>query len=78
MSMTVAELIDKLRAMPQDMRVVVDGYEGDVDEPVVTEEWVIFDRGFDGQHFQIRGAAKYLLESRAGERQNLVILIGRG
>jgi hypothetical protein len=37
--MTVAELIEKLRAMPQDMRVVVNGYEGDFDEPHIIEGW---------------------------------------
>ena len=30
--MTVGELIAKLQAMPQDARVVVDGYEGGVDD----------------------------------------------
>jgi hypothetical protein len=30
--MTVGELIEKLQAMPQDARVVVDGYEGGVDD----------------------------------------------
>lgn len=31
--MTVRELIEKLQAMPQDVVVVVDGYEGGVEEP---------------------------------------------
>jgi hypothetical protein len=39
MSMTVAELIDKLRAMPQDMRVVVANSEyGGFDDPVLSED----------------------------------------
>lgn len=33
--MTVAELIKILKAYPPKMPVVVDGYEGDFDEPVV-------------------------------------------
>lgn len=41
--MTVGGLIEKLKAMPQDMRVVVDGYEGDYDEPAVGETWVHLD-----------------------------------
>jgi hypothetical protein len=43
--MTVAELIEKLRAMPQDMRVVVDGYEGGFDDPKIFEQVVILDGG---------------------------------
>ena len=31
--MTVAELIEKLKQMPQDMMVVIPGYEGGYDNP---------------------------------------------
>lgn len=31
--MTVAELVEKLRALPQDLPVLVDGYEGGLQDP---------------------------------------------
>ncbi len=35
LTMTVADLIDALKLYPSDMYVVVDGYEGGYDDPVV-------------------------------------------
>ena len=40
--MTVGELIEKLRAYPEDMRVVVDGYEGGYSDPIVAIGGVVF------------------------------------
>lgn len=38
--MTVAELIALLRQYPDDARVVVEGYEGGYDDPIVQTRWV--------------------------------------
>lgn len=43
--MTVAELIEVLRGWPLDARVVVDGYEGGFDDPVVVPRVAGRDRG---------------------------------
>jgi len=40
--MTVAELIEKLKEYPQDLRVVVSGYEGGVDDVGYFEEMDIY------------------------------------
>ena len=39
--MTVADLIEKLKAMPQDLRVVVDGYESGLEDVTDVSEVVI-------------------------------------
>jgi hypothetical protein len=80
--MIVAELINKLRAMPQDMRVVVNGYEGDFDDPNVYEEWVTIDcnEGRDdvgwwmGKHEDVGG---YDEKRRREMGAELVIVISR-
>jgi len=40
--MTIAELIEKLKEYPQDLRVVVRGYEGGVDDVSCFEEMEIY------------------------------------
>jgi len=40
--MTIAELIEKLKEYPQDLRVVVRGYEGGVDDVTYFEEMEIY------------------------------------
>jgi hypothetical protein len=40
--MTIAELIEKLQKYPQDLRVVVRGYEGGVDDVDYVEETEIY------------------------------------
>jgi hypothetical protein len=40
--MTIAELIEKLQNYPQDLRVVVRGYEGGVDDVDYVEETEIY------------------------------------
>jgi hypothetical protein len=75
--MIVSELIDKLKAMPRDMRVVVNGYEGDYDEPNVGETWVHLDR--DGGPYCGCYADAYYdqKEEDAKDRGTLVIVISR-
>lgn len=46
--MTVAELIEKLKCMPQDMMVVIPGYEGGYDNPEVTSSTLIPDSNWNG------------------------------
>jgi hypothetical protein len=80
--MTVAELIDKLRAMPQDMRVVVDGCEGDYDDPIVHPGWAVIDESegkypwylWVGRH---RDVARYDEKRRNEVGAKLVIVIAR-
>lgn len=47
--MTVAELIEKLKCMPQDMMVVIPGYEGGYDNPEVTSSTLIPDSNWNGK-----------------------------
>lgn len=47
--MTVRELIEELSAYEQDARVVVDGYEGGFDEPVIGVTGVSIDFNWDGE-----------------------------
>ena len=48
--MTVAELIEQLKRYPSDMTVVVDGYEGGYDNPVIEPGYVAFDTNWDGKN----------------------------
>lgn len=54
--MTVAELIAKLQEMPQDARVVVDGYEGGLDDASIVQTTLIVlnenEPGIFGPHEQ--------------------------
>ena len=56
--MTVAELIEKLKEYPQDLRVVVRGYEGGVDDVSHFEELEIlldyYDAWYYGKHEEAR------------------------
>ena len=47
--MTVAELIEKLKKMPQDMMVVIPGYEGGYDNPELKRDELIADANWDGK-----------------------------
>ena len=55
--MTVAELIEKLKEYPQDIRVVVRGYEDGVDDVERAEEIEIylnyFDSAYCGEHREV-------------------------
>ena len=55
--MTVAELIEKLKEYPQDLRVVVRGYEGGVNDVSDFEEFEIlldyYDSWYYGKHEEV-------------------------
>jgi hypothetical protein len=55
--MTVAELIEKLKEYPQDLRVVVRGYEGGVNDVSHFEELEIlldyYDAWYYGKHKEV-------------------------
>ena len=46
--MTVAELIEMLKNVPQDSMVVIPGYEGGYDNPSITTEDIIVDQNWNG------------------------------
>lgn len=48
--MTVAELIEKLKAVPQDMMVVIPGYESGYDNPELTSSFLIEDANWNGKN----------------------------
>jgi hypothetical protein len=50
--MTVNELIEQLKNYPSDMIVVIPGYEGGFDNPVISTNSAIFDTNWDGQNKQ--------------------------
>lgn len=57
--MKVSELIENLKACPQDARVVAPGYEGGVDDVLATEDILIkpnafADQWYEGLHDQIQ------------------------
>lgn len=47
--MTVAELIAQLKNLPGDMMVVIPGYEGGYDNPMVTSSTLIPNTNWDGE-----------------------------
>lgn len=60
--MTVAELIEKLKEYPQDLRVVVHGYEGGVNDVSHFKELEIlldyYDAWYYGKHEEVRSWSK--------------------
>jgi hypothetical protein len=48
--MTVAELIEMLKAVPQDSMVVIPGYEGGFDNPSVHTDTLVVDTNWDGNN----------------------------
>jgi hypothetical protein len=68
--MTVAELIDRLRAMPQDMRVLVAGTEeeGDLWDIKIRENWASMGQGC--YHVEILNAGQII----HGRRELVVII----
>jgi hypothetical protein len=80
--MTVADLIKKLAAMPQDMRVLVDAHEADFDDPVLHEAWAIVGNNpykDDGEYWIGNHAdvSRHKKTERELEAAELVIIIGR-
>lgn len=47
--MTVAELVELLKMMPQDMMVVIPGYEGGFDNPELSSKDLVLDENWNGE-----------------------------
>ena len=75
--MTVRELIDQLEKEPPDMIVVVDGYEGGYDDPVMGKKTVILDSNYDGENKPVcwRGQHEPVEKNNLAARE--VVVIGR-
>jgi len=81
--MTVAELIEELKKMPQDSVVVVAGYEGGYDNPEVQTGKIIKDDNWDGQQkiSWYNGRHSKYYEGDLEEQSNdpvLCVMVGRG
>ncbi len=55
--MIIKELIEILKTYPEDLQVVVDGYEAHFSEPFITTSSYDFDKGNDGVYgrYQVKG-----------------------
>lgn len=81
--MTVAELIEELKTRPQDMMVVVLGYEGGYDNPEVQNNGtLVLNDNWDGQEkinwYNGRHSTYYLGGKEEGDEPTQCIVIGRG
>ena len=80
--MTVRELIDMLKGMPQDSLVVIPGYEGGYDNPYVSSGSLIVDTNWDGQnkeHWYMGRHEKYYDYEDNGSVQPVnCVIVGRG
>lgn len=79
--MTVAELIEELNKLPQDMLVVVDGYEGGYDNAEVQRNGaIVLNSNWDGKEkfywFDGRHATYY--KEMEGDEPVQCVVIGRG
>jgi hypothetical protein len=78
--MTVAELIEQLKMVPQDSMVVIPGYEGGYDNPDVSTGTLVENDNWDGQEklywYNGRHAAYYV--DMVGDQPVNCIVIGRG
>jgi hypothetical protein len=78
--MTVAELIEQLKMVPQDSMVVIPGYEGGYDNPDVSTGTLVENDNWDGQEklYWYNGRhAKYYTDM-VGDQPINCIVIGRG
>ena len=78
--MTVAELIEELKMVPQDSMVVIPGYEGGYDNPDVSTGTLVENDNWDGQQkisWYNGRHAKYYNDLENVEAINCVV-IGRG
>ena len=79
--MTVAELIEELKTRPQDMMVVVLGYEGGYDNPEIQNNGtLVLNDNWDGQEklhwYNGRHGEAYRAEE--GDELAQCVVIGRG
>jgi len=80
--MTVAELIEKLKFMPQDMLVVIPGYEGGYDNPEIRSSTIVTDTNWNGTSknhwYNGRHETYYEMESEGNVQPVACIVVGRG
>ncbi len=80
--MTVAELIEKLKNMPQDMIVVIPGYEGGYDNPEITSSTLVPDANWNGtgknHWYNGRHDTYYEMESEGNVQPVACVVVGRG
>ena len=81
--MTVAELIEELNKLPQDMLVLVPGYEGGYDNAEIQRNTaVLLNDNWDGQEkiswYNGRHSTYYLGGKEEGDEPTQCIVIGRG
>jgi hypothetical protein len=80
--MTVSELIEQLKNMPQDMMVVIDGYEGGYDNPELSSSKLIPDSNWNGKSKEAWYNGRHDVYYVEMEDQNLstveCVVIGRG
>lgn len=67
--MTIKELIEKLKEFDQDMPVVVNGYEGGFDNPVISTERIKF--------FDKKGSEWYFGQHEENENGIETVVVGR-
>jgi len=80
--MTVAELIEELKMVPQDSMVVIPGYEGGYDNIEVKRNGVIvLDDNWDGQEkfYWYNGRhASYYKDMEGNDEPVSCVIVGRG
>jgi hypothetical protein len=79
--MTVAELLEELKKLPQDMLVMVQGYEGGYDNAEVQNNGsVLLNDNWDGQEklSWYNGRHGECYRAEAGDELTPCVVIGRG
>jgi hypothetical protein len=80
--MTVAELIEKLKFMPQDMMVVIPGYEGGYDNPEISSSTLVPDTNWNGTNknhwYNGRHDHYYEMEGEGNIQPVACVVVGRG
>ena len=78
--MTVAELIEQLKMVPQDSMVVIPGYEGGYDNPDVSTGTLVENDNWDGQEkfYWYNGRHATYYKDMEGDEPTSCVVIGRG
>lgn len=80
--MTVRELVELLKKMPQDMMVVIPGYEGGYDNPELSSSTLVPDENWDGESKVSWYNGRHGVYYSEMEVQNLqtvaCVVVGRG
>ena len=78
--MTVAELIEQLKMVPQDSMVVIPGFEGGYDNPDVYTGTLVEIDNWDGQEkfYWYNGRHATYYKDMEGDEPTSCVVIGRG